>query len=172
MHRERSGLQLVKSRQRVDLSRADFCEPGTQGLLFPVPKRGAVLFVHLHSITDVEFKEILEIAAPAFVLDLRAAPRFDIGRFNRRLAFAAFERCNSVYIDLSGTTMGKEDTMEVLDNLRTFLKTNRPPFPRPVMFLADGSGGGNTLVGGVLDVMTRFGGTKVEVFELPCFETP
>lgn len=171
MASETSGpkLHLVHSRRRMEVSAEDFYAPGSQELLFPLPRNGLLIFVHFPDVTEEEFRATLEHAKPAFVLELRSSPRFDIGRLNRQLAFQVFRSQNTTYLDLTSSLMGKADGEAVLARLKEFLQTAKPTFERPVVFLLNRSESSAGLVSGVLDAVTTFRSVASQVYEVPKF---
>jgi hypothetical protein len=91
--------------------------------------------VHFADVTEQEFLQTLEYAEPSYVLEFRSAPRFDVGKLTRQLAFQAFSAHRSVYIDLTSSFMGKPDSDALMDKLHRFLTDVRFSFENPVMFL-------------------------------------
>jgi len=165
----RQRLHLVRSPRRAEISAQDFQEPGSQGMLFPLPRHGLLIFIHFPDVTEEEFRETLEHAKPSFVLELRSSPRFDIGRLNRQLAFQAFRSQNTTYLDLTSSLMGKIDREAVLSSLRKFLQTTKPSFERPVVFLLNRSESDEGFMKRVLDTVTSFSSLASEVYEVPRF---
>ena len=84
-------LFVVPKQRRIPISAQDFIEPGTQGILFPAPKRGLILFMLFPDVNEQEFRDALNNSRPSHVIELRTSPRFDIGRLNRHDAFHAFK---------------------------------------------------------------------------------
>lgn len=71
-----------------------------QRQLFPIPRKGMMVFVSMSRISDSDFENALELARPTDVLDCRKYPRFDFGRMNRRSAFEMFDEMSAVYVDV------------------------------------------------------------------------
>ena len=163
------GLQLVRSPRRAEISVQDFQEPGTQGMLFPLPRHGLLIFIHFPDVTEEEFRATLEHAKPSFVLELRSSPRFDIGKLNRQLAFQVFVSQNTTYLDLTSSLMGKIDSEAVLSSLRKFLQKTKPSFDRPVVFLMNRTESDEGFIESVLDTVSSFGSPASEVYEVPRF---
>lgn len=162
-------LEIVRGRRRAEVTPEDFLEPGPQGLLFPLPRHGLVIFIHFPDVTEEEFRDTLEHARPSFILELRASPRFDIGRLNRHLAFQTFQRQNAAYLDLTSALMGKVDLEFMLSSVRRFLDTTRPSFDRPVVFLTNRMECGSDFMDRVLEIVTSFDSRASEVYEVPRF---
>lgn len=164
-------LQLVRGRKRAEIRPEDFREPAPapQGVLFPLPRHGLLIFIHFPDVTEEEFRNTLEQARPSFILELRASPRFDIGKLNRQLAFQTFRKQDAAYLDLTSSLMGKVDLESVLSSIRRFLDTTRPSFDRPIVFLMNRMESGGDFTDRVLDIMTRFDSKASEVYEVPRF---
>lgn len=108
-------------------------EVGPQQLLFPELRPGIVMFLKMPDLADFEFIEILKTAQPAYIFDLRLAPRFDIGRLNRHTAFALFDKVHAAYVDATVPIMMGQHEESALAQLREALK--RVDWVRPVVFL-------------------------------------
>jgi hypothetical protein len=160
-------LHLVLSPKREGITSEDFQELGPQGVLFPLPRRGLLIFIHFPDVTEEEFRDTLEHARPAFILELRASPRFDIGRLNRQVAFQSFQKHNAVYLDLTSSLMGKVDAEAILSSLRRFLDTTRPSFDRPIAFLMHRMECDSDFMRRVLEIVTGFDSAASEVYEVP-----
>jgi hypothetical protein len=163
----RPRLEIVRAARRAAISAGDFQDPGPQANLFPVPKRGLLIFVYFPDVTEQEFRETLECAKPSFVLELRSAPRFDIGKLNRQLAFQAFQTQGSRYLDLTSATMGKRDQEGVVSSLRGFLQSARVSLERPVMFLVNSSESDEDFTKRILDTVSSYKAGFSEVYEVP-----
>lgn len=136
-------------------------------MLFPVAARGLLIFVHFPDVTEQEFRETIERARPSYVLELRAAPRFDIGRLTRHLAFQAFQRQNTTYLDLTSVSMGAIDAESVISSLRKFFQTTKPSLDRPIVFLIHRSESNKGFVNRVLETVAAGGTQPSGVFEVP-----
>jgi hypothetical protein len=128
-----------------------------------------LIFIHFPDVTEEEFRNTLEHARPSFILELRASPRFDIGKLNRQLAFQTFQKQNAAYLDLTSSLMGEVDLESVLSNVGRFLNTTKPSFDRPIVFLVNRMECGGDFTDRVLDIMTRFDSRASEVYEVPRF---
>jgi hypothetical protein len=127
------GFQIVRN---VPL-RSDVPEiqnNGIQQALFPWPTSRLLIFVEFSKITDDQFVSVLENARPVYVFELRRAPRFDIGRLNRKMAFKAFDQTKSTYLDF--TTAEKREVFQMLRDVAGKLR-NGAQSQRPVMFLVN-----------------------------------
>ena len=164
----RSRLQLVK---RVALTRDDFHESQIQGMLFPTAKRGVVVFVNFPGVTEPEFRDLLENAKPALILELRSAPRFDIGKLTRQLAFQVFREQGSHYYDLTSPLMGRTDPDAALRSLQEFFRAKRPSFERPVVFLVNRTEADKRFIDRVLNAVSDFYPEAANVYEVPQFVT-
>jgi hypothetical protein len=103
-----------------------------QHSLFPSEKSRSVVFVCFPDVTEGEFVAALEQTKPAVVVELRKAPRFDVGKMNRHLAFEMFRRQGSLYIDLNWDN--KHSDEQLLSRIRKTIVSNQQT-GRPIMFL-------------------------------------
>jgi len=62
--------------------------------------------MRVHSLVDDQFREAIGRAQPSHIVDLRIAPRFDVGHLNRRAAFLFFDEVGAAYVDLGGQPSG------------------------------------------------------------------
>jgi len=153
----------------MEVSPKDFQEPKSQGMLFPLPRYGLLILMRFPDITEEEFRETLEYAKPSFVLELRASPRFDIGRLNRQLAFQVFQAQNAAYMDLTSSLMGKIDREAVLGSLNKFLHMFRPSFDRPVMLLVNRIESDAHFLKNILSTIASYNSSATEIYEVPRF---
>lgn len=77
---------------------------GEQRTLFAVRTHRVAIFVNTSTIGDYDFKNVVEATAEGTVLDVRVAPRFDIGSLNRGKAFGLFETHRVSYVDYCGAS--------------------------------------------------------------------
>jgi len=166
---KRNQLYIVPKQKRMPISALDFVEPGTQGMLFPAPKHGLILFVLFPDVTEQEFRDVLKSAMPSYVIELRASPRFDIGNLTRQAAFQAFQHHNINYLDLTSALMKTSDIDAVLYRLRDFLREMRPKFDRPMIFLVNRAESNETLVPRVMEALTEFSAEPKHILEVPHF---
>jgi len=89
---ESGGLRVVSSKKRMALSAEMFRPFQAQAGLFDEQCPWTIVFVSVPDLPEGAFGEIIRCAEPAFVFDLRLAPRFDMGRLNRERAFELFEK--------------------------------------------------------------------------------
>jgi hypothetical protein len=129
-----------------------------------------MIFIRFPDVTEQEFSETLKGAMPSYVIELRATPRFDIGRLNRHLAFQVFKYLNITYMDLTSTLMGNIDSEALIYKLREFLQDSKPKFDRPIIFLVNRIESGEDLVSRVLAAISAVGAGPKYVFEVPRFE--
>src|SRR6266404_1012444 len=164
--KQTSRLHIVRAPQRTPIAPDDFRDPRTQGTLFPSPRQGLLVFVYFPEVTEDEFRYALEYAKPSYVLELRSAPRFDIGTLNRQSAFGAFERQQARYLDLTSTFMGKIDMEGAIGSLQAFLSSNRPKIERPIMFLVSRSEINEQFTRRIYDAVTISGAAVSEIYEI------
>jgi hypothetical protein len=165
-----SQLYIVPKQKRVQISAEDFIEPGTQGMLFPAPKRGLILFILFPDVNEQEFRDALKSAMPSYVIELRTSPRFDIGGLTRHDAFQAFKLHNINYFDLTSATMGEGGVEAALYRLRDFLREARVKFDKPLVFLVDRLESDESLAPRVMQTLTEYSSEPKYIFEIPRFE--
>lgn len=163
---KRPKLRLVQAPHRAPVNEKDFLEPGPQTGLFPSVKPGLFVFVFFPDITEQEFRDTVAYSQPALVMELRKAPRFDIGRLNRREAFQIFAHHHSTYVDLTSASMGKVDGDDIISSVTEFLRVKRPAFDRPIMFLLDHADSAHALTNKILEAVKP---SASEVCEVPRF---
>src|SRR5580765_8003789 len=73
---------------------------GVQEALFPFEASHLLVFVSFPEVSEDEFVSALNSLHPRVIIELRKAPRFDIGKLNRQVAFECFQRIGSSYFDL------------------------------------------------------------------------
>lgn len=96
-------LKLVKlevDRDRIETALAS--TQGNQADLFPTAKPWLMIFTDVSELSADSFVRLINEARPTFILDVRPAPRFDIGRLNRNRVFEIFEQNHIQYIDVAG----------------------------------------------------------------------
>src|SRR5579862_6236864 len=167
---ERPRLQIIRAPQRETIKPDDFQDQGAQSSLFPDRRRGLLIFVHFADITEQEFLQTLEYAEPSYVLEFRFAPRFDVGKLTRQLAFQAFTAHRSVYIDLTSSMMGKPNGEALIAKLRHFFEDVRVSFDQPVMFLINRRELSEDFIARVLETVSPFNSAAPEIYEVPRFE--
>jgi hypothetical protein len=165
--RSRAKLRIIRPFKRLGILPEDFQQPKSQGMLFPMPKHGLLIFINFPDVTETEFQHTLEYARPSLILELRSSPRFDIGTFNRQLAFQSFRNQNATYMDLTSSLMGRNDRNAVLSNLRKFLETSKPSFDRPVVFLFSRAESDDDFRRQVWTTVSSFNSAATEVYEVP-----
>lgn len=166
----RSSLHLVPRMTRVSLSPQDFIEPGTQGMLFPIPRQGVMIFVLFPDVTEQEFKETLKSAMPSYVIELRSSPRFDIGNLNRHLVFQTFDHQHTTYLDLTSSVHGEFDSETLVNKFRELFLTSKLNLDRPMIFLLNRIESDEHLMRRILETVTLSGAEPKHVFEIPRFE--
>ncbi len=96
-------LRLVKPEvERARLETAVLPTQEIQTDLFPLAKPWLMIFTDVSEISADSFVMLINEARPTFILDVRTAPRFDIGRLNRSRVFEIFEQNHIQYIDVAG----------------------------------------------------------------------
>ena len=97
---ESSYLRLVHNR-RAESSKTPIRSEGHQ-LAFFYPHRSSVFFVNLPLLEREEFVELITNCRQAWIIDLRAVPRFEAVASSREAAFRLFMRYEVKYLDLFG----------------------------------------------------------------------
>jgi len=165
----RQKFEVLRSTKRIRVRPEDFLAAEHQANLFPTPRRGLIIFVYFPDVTEEEFRTALEYARPSSILELRAAPRFDIGTLNRRLAFHAFEHHNSTYIDFAYSNKNSGDLDHTLWECKSVLKDPKTSLGRPLMFLMNKDDADRDLPRIVRQMVSSILPDYNEVFEIPHF---
>jgi hypothetical protein len=95
-------LRVIRPEESQFLAAEDFAPQTWQSNLFASTDPSQIIFVNVEFLDERDFLTVLIASKARFVIDLRQAPRFDIGNLNRRLVFALFERIATKYIDVAG----------------------------------------------------------------------
>jgi hypothetical protein len=132
--------------------------PGIQGTLFPFPDSRSLVFSRFSDVSQNQFISLLANLRPAFIVDLRRVPRFDVGRMNRQIAFEHFMKNDCVYVDLSTIDEGAHQKLKAI-------RRRVEAHPRPILFLTDGPSG-RRLEDGVVNVFYD-ADKKWNVYEFP-----
>lgn len=167
VERESRRLHLVYSRAeaRIEASRFVSDQVGPQRALFPEGKPGLVVFLRFAAITDHEFAEVLRLAQPSFVFDLRMAPRFDVGLLNRKAAFALFHEVHATYVDATAPIMMGEHRAIAMHRLQDAIQ--RSDFRRPLVFLMGSDAGSIASDSDVLNILASLGKPAADVVSVP-----
>lgn len=172
----RHKFQLIKTKRRTTPRPEDFLAPVHQANLFPTPRPGVMVFVYFPDVTEEEFRAALEYAKPSSIVELRPAPRFDIGTLNRKTAFHAFRIHNSTYIDLALPSNKAFDRgVDIVDmnglcwQCKDVLKDSRMNLGRPLMFLMNKSDAEQGLSNALRQAASLLLPDYNEVFEIPHF---
>jgi hypothetical protein len=138
---------------------------GLQQHLFPFRSRRLLVFVSFASVTDTEFLSTLESIGSATILDLRRAPRFDIGKLSRQVVFGLFRRLGSTYMDLTVGAEEERDRILLEDRLKKALVAYEEQ-KRPFIFLVGRVENHPELSGEVVKFFNR-SDEKWEIFQVP-----
>jgi hypothetical protein len=162
-------FEVLRSAKRLSPKPEDFIESEHQANLFASPKRGLIIFMYFPDVTEEEFRATVEYAKPANILELRSAPRFDIGTLNRRLAFDVFEHQNSTYIDLGCPGKESRNFDYLLWECKSVLKDSKVRLGRPMMFLMSKDDADAGLPAAIRQLVSSVLPEYNEVFEVPHF---
>lgn len=132
---ERGGLRVVSSKRRISLSAEMFRSTEGQSSLFDDERPWMIVFACVPDLPEGAFSDLMRLAEPSFVFDLRLAPRFDIGSLNRARAFELFERVHATYVDTTTPLMTGAKREEVIERLIRRLPTAGMEARRPIVFL-------------------------------------
>ncbi|MEO8663114.1 MAG: hypothetical protein ABI693_31940 [Bryobacteraceae bacterium] len=150
---------------RIEASRFLSDEPGAQGSLFPSAKPGVVVFIQFSHIEGDEFTEVVRLAQPSFVFDLRIAPRFDVGNLNRRTAFALFDEVKATYVDATTPLMMGEQRESAVQRFREAIA--KIDLCRPLFFLFGSDKGSIISDSEVLNILASAGKPAADLVVLP-----
>lgn len=164
---ESRRLRIVYSRSqpKIDASRFGLEDPGPQVSLFPRTKPGVVVFVQFSRVGDEAFVELLRLAQPSFVFDLRIVPRFDLGHLNRRMAFALFEEIRATYVDAATPLMMGEQRENAVQRLKDTVAKVDPC--RPLVFLFGSDKGSIASDDEVLNILASVGKPASDLVVVP-----
>lgn len=96
-------LQVVRPGQSQPAVHADDFAPSSwQSTLFAESNPKLLAFLRLDQIEEKDLLTVLIGAKLKCAIDLRIAPRFDVGNLNRKLVFGLFEQTGTQYIDVCG----------------------------------------------------------------------
>jgi len=95
-------LRIVRPEEIPSLVAEDFAPQTWQSNLFASTDPSQIIFVNVSLLDERDFLTVLIASKMRFAIDLRQAPRFDIGNLNRRLVFALFEKNFTKYLDVTG----------------------------------------------------------------------
>ncbi len=132
MEETRFGFKLIQGhKSTVAECRPLGSQPVQQGL-FPFGQGRCLIFVCFPSVTEREFVSLVRTAQPAVAVELRRAPRFDIGRLTRQLVFKFFEDAKCRYYD--PIPHPQPDCNDLKNWLAPALDISEKDTARPIMF--------------------------------------
>ena len=162
-------LKLVHSRKPDPISSSAFvsAQVGPQASLFAHPKPGMIVFVQFQHINDVQFVNVITSAQPAYVFDMRLAPRFDFGTLNRRAVFDLFDKFHTTYVDATAPLMSSNEPNVALRRLSDLLKSSRVDLERPIVFLLGNTSSSAASDSEILSMLSAAGKDALEVLVVP-----
>jgi len=166
---DRPRFEVLRGPKREKIGPDDFLEIDHQGNLFAAPRRGLLIFVYFPDVTEEEFRNTLINAKPSKVLELRTAPRFDIGNLNRQLAFQLFSEYDAKYIDLTSSGGTSWDSERLLSDVRSFIENSHLTAERPVMILLNKCDSNDEVVDPIRRLITSVIPQFTDLFEVPHF---
>ena len=162
---------VIPRPRRAEITAETFSVPclGAQSTLFPTPRPGLLIFVFFPEVTEDEFRKTLENAKPSVIVELRKTPRFDIGNLSRQVVFQYFDREHSKYLDLTSRSMGRQDGMDLAEQIKEVFSERRIQFDKPIMFLLSTHNSPPELSQRIVRVVAEIKKTPPEVLEVPHF---
>jgi hypothetical protein len=134
-----------------------------QGGLFPFGQGRSIIFVCIPGVTEREFASVVHDGQPAFAIELRQAPRFDIGHLSREVVFKWFEQAKCKYLDPAPHPCDA-------DELKKWIRQTSDIFlsegGRPIMFFVSTAQDTHALRSGVYEALGCSEG-EWQVFEVP-----
>lgn len=110
------GLRVVASKRRLAISAELFRPENPQASLFD-DDGWLIVFINVSEISGDDFAKAIRYSDPSVVVDLRLAPRFDVGSLNRERAFELFRSVGTTYLDTSASLMSGESREEAIQRI-------------------------------------------------------
>jgi hypothetical protein len=129
------GLRIVASKKRVALSAELFKPKNPQASLFEDDASWTIVFISVSELPEGDFVNAIRYSEPCVVLDVRLAPRFDIGSLNRERVFDLFRSVQTVYVDSTSPLMHGESREFVIQRLVRHIPISGNAARRPIVFL-------------------------------------
>lgn len=145
----------------LDQESAENTACSIQATLFPDSEDRSLIFVSLPGVSEQDFVSVLAHTKPAYVVDLRPVPRFDIGQLNRHEVFTLFRQEQTTYIDHGEAGLGRSPHW--LGPAGALFKEGGRG---PVMFLVSGAQNGQRLREAILKELDCTGGAW-QVYDVP-----
>lgn len=99
MQKAQFGFTVIEGRKSSYSACQAASQKAVQPSLFPFGSGRSIIFVSIPGITEREFASLVQLAQPALAVELRRAPRFDIGRLTRQAVFKWFDEAKCAYLD-------------------------------------------------------------------------
>ncbi len=129
------GLRVVASKRRLAIGAELFKPANPQASLFGDDGAWMIVFINVSELTGEDFSNAIRYSEPSVVIDLRLAPRFDIGSFNRERAFELFRVVKTTYVDTTAKLMNGESREVAIERMITHIPRNETSSRRTVVFL-------------------------------------
>lgn len=137
-------LKLVHSDQPTGPANASSpAERATQDSFLPSSQASTLIFLAWGETTFDDILDVFELSRPKMILDMRVAPRFDLGLLNRKQFFSLLKEYDCRYVDLLGR-IGVSSLNDALANPKLiaahagqFTSELRPANSGPLVFLHD-----------------------------------
>lgn len=167
-------LRVIRPKSEPPPVRAEDFEPTTwQGTLFARKNPSLLVFIDFEKVTEADFLTVLVAAKFRFMIDLRLAPRFDIGGVNRKLVFSLFEKANTQYFDVSGR-LGLNDRRDarlnpqvLADHLRSMVFRSSGRIEGPLGFLVDTAQSEDPYIGQLMEALAPASDSGWDVLKVP-----
>jgi hypothetical protein len=94
-----------------------------------------IVFINVSELRGDDFADAIRYSEPSVVLDLRLAPRFDVGSLNRERAFELFHSIGTTYVDTTTPLMNGESREGAIQRIIRYIPTSGISARRTVVFL-------------------------------------
>jgi hypothetical protein len=128
------GLRVVASKRRLAICAELFRPENTQASLFGDDEAWLIVFINVSEVNGDDFTNAIRYSDPSVVLDLRLAPRFDVGSLNRERVFELFRSVKTTYVDTTAPLMNGESREVAIQRIITHIPKSEGP-RRTVVFL-------------------------------------
>jgi hypothetical protein len=137
-------LKLVHSEQLTSPANGNVAPEGvTQDSFLPSGQTSTLIFLAWGKTTHDDILDVFELSRPKMILDMRVAPRFDLGQLNRKQFFSLLKDHDCRYVDLLGR-IGVSSLNDALANPKLiaahagqFTGELKPAHSGPLVFLHD-----------------------------------
>lgn len=121
----------------------DKIKAGLQESFLPSSQASTLIFLAWGKISFDDIMDVFELTKPKMILDMRVAPRFDLGQLTRKQFFSFLRQYDCQYVDLLGR-IGVASLNDALANphliavhAAQYTGESSPPHSGPLVFLHD-----------------------------------